>query len=122
MFLFHTISSYRYILRTYFIMFDERRNISLIYRRLLFLTIIIFSIYFLWSKFNSSSTIFQTKLIKNKSSIPTLARNIYLFLCENQLEVDSYSQMFPNIASDAVFYCWRENCNSTSFRHQVILI
>jgi hypothetical protein len=56
-----------------------------------------------------------------KSSIPTLARILYLFICENQAEVDSYAQIFPSITSDAIFYCWRENCNSSRFRTSIDL-
>jgi hypothetical protein len=104
-------------------MSDERRYISLIYRRLLLITIIILSIYFLWLKCNSSfslNTINELKLTK-ATSIPTLARNLYLFLCENQAEVNAYSQIFPSVTADAVFYCWRENCNSSLFRSSINL-
>ncbi|CAF3535814.1 unnamed protein product [Rotaria sordida] len=34
------------------------------------------------------------------SSIPTLTRILYLFLCENQIEADSYSKIFPSITAD----------------------
>ena len=50
------------------------------------------------------------------TSFPTLARVLYLFLCENQVEVDTYSQLFPSASADAIFYCWRENCNAARFR------
>ena len=51
-----------------------------------------------------------------KPLLPTLARVLYLFLCENQAEIDTYSQLFPSVSADAIFYCWRENCHSTRFR------
>jgi len=93
------------------------------HRRLLFFLILILSIVFLWLNRNSTSlnpTIEyknNSKLkLTTKSSIPTLARTLYLFLCENQAEVNSYSKIFPSISSDAIFYCWRENCNASNFR------
>lgn len=46
----------------------------------------------------------------------TLARVLYLFLCENQVEVDAYSQIFPSASADVVFLCWRENCSADKFR------
>ncbi|CAF2617582.1 unnamed protein product [Rotaria sp. Silwood2] len=101
---------------------------TLTYRSLLFFTIIIIFCFLLWLKWNSTSlhTIIEYKGKMNSkstkiSSIPTLARIIYLFLCENQLEVDSYSNIFPSISADAVFYCWRENCNSSRFRSSIYL-
>jgi hypothetical protein len=118
-------------------MFDEclfRRNnteqkiifqyhLTLTYRQFLFLIIISLFSFFLWLNFNSTSLNPMIRYkhnlnlkLKNNSSLPTLARIIYLFLCENQIEVDSYSKIFPSITSDAIFYCWHENCNSSRFR------
>lgn len=118
-------------------MFDEcsfRRNtiehklvfkcrFTLTYRRLLLFIIIILFIFILWlnRKSISSNSIIEIKeniprKLFKKSSQPTLARILYLFLCENQIEVDAYSKIFPSITSDAIFYCWRQNCNSSNFR------
>jgi hypothetical protein len=118
-------------------MFDEcslRRNNTeqkliftsrfiLTYRRLLLFIAILIFIFFLWLNFNSTSKYKENlnlKLLKPSSS-PTLARTLYLFLCENQAEVDLYSQIFPTVTADAAFYCWRENCNSSNFRSSIHL-
>jgi hypothetical protein len=59
--------------------------------------------------------------LRKTSSLPILARTLYLFICENQAEVDAYAPMFPSIAADAIFYCWRENCNASHFRQSMDL-
>jgi len=95
---------------------------TLTYQRLVLIIILILILFILWLNCNSTSLNplieykdnFNLKLTK-KSFQPTLARIIYLFICENQIEMDSYSQIFPSITSDAIFYCWRENCNSSHF-------
>ncbi|CAF5088902.1 unnamed protein product, partial [Rotaria sp. Silwood1] len=35
--------------------------------------------------------------------------------------VDAYSKIFPSVTADAIFYCWRENCNSSRFRSSIHL-
>ena len=42
--------------------------------------------------------------------LPKLARTIYLILCENQAEVDTYARAFPSITADVIYLCWRERC------------
>ena len=42
-------------------------------------------------------------------------------MCENQVEMDTYSSLFPSVTADAIFYCWHENCNSTRFRPSINL-
>ncbi|UJR23259.1 hypothetical protein I4U23_026279 [Adineta vaga] len=91
---------------------------TLSYRRLsLCITTFIF-IFFLWLSYTSTANYKNNEKVKllPKNSMPTLARVLYLFLCENQVEIDTYMQIFPSISADAVFYCWRENCNSSRFR------
>ena len=100
-------------------------RITVTYRHLLCLIIVISLILYLWLNCKSSPSSSIDAVIKysdhstiksiKKSSIPTLARVLYLFLCENQVEVDAYSQIFPSVTADVIFYCWRENCNSSSF-------
>jgi hypothetical protein len=48
-------------------------------------------------------------------SIPTIARVLYLFLCENQDEMNAYLKAFPSITADVMVLCWRENCLDTNF-------
>ncbi|CAF1529382.1 unnamed protein product [Adineta steineri] len=93
------------------------------YRRLCLFIIVIIFICISLLNYNS---IFKYKenlssKLTIKSSIPTLARILYLFICENQAEVDAYIQIFPSVTADAIFYCWRENCNSSSFRSSLHL-
>ena len=103
-------------------------RLTITYRRLSVLLIILLFIISLWFINTSTSPAlpiehnytFRAKMI-NKSSFPTLARTLYLYLCENQEEVNRYSQMFPSVSSDAIFYCWRENCNSSNFRSPINL-
>lgn len=98
-------------------------RLTITYRRLSILLIVLLFIISLWFFDISTSTVlpiehnytFHEEKI-NRSSFPTLARTLYLFLCENQAEVDAYSQMFPSVSSDAIFYCWRENCHSSNLR------
>ena len=101
---------------------------TLTYQRLLLFTILILSILFICSNFTSTSFNPMSRDSKSssfkssrKSSLPILARTLYLFLCENQAEIDTYSQIFPSISSDVAFYCWRENCNSSRFRSSLHL-
>jgi hypothetical protein len=51
----------------------------------------------------------------SSTSPRTLARVLYLFLCENQEEIDAYSKAFPSITADVMFLCWRTNCIDTNF-------
>ena len=46
---------------------------------------------------------------------PTIARVLYLLLCENQEEIDAYIYTFPSITADVMFICWRDNCFDTNF-------
>jgi hypothetical protein len=62
----------------------------------------------------SPSKLIQPSLSSLKS-VPTLARILYLFLCENQAEINAYSKAFPSITADVMFLCWKENCNDTNF-------
>ncbi|CAF1175022.1 unnamed protein product [Adineta ricciae] len=92
---------------------------AITYRRLTIFLITIAFIFLLWLSHTSTSkngNDEKLKLLQQQTSMPTLARVLYLFLCENQAEVQSYMQLFPSISADAVFYCWRENCNSSGFR------
>ena len=58
----------------------------------------------------------KTGLAPAPSDPPTVARVLYLFLCESQAEVNGYSQIFPSASADVVFLCWRENCTADKFR------
>ena len=77
----------------------------------------------LWRCFSSD---LHTHLYRNDSTsitrkpfpfetLPTVARVLYLFLCENQAEIDAYRHTFPSITADVMFFCWKENCVNTSF-------
>lgn len=50
-----------------------------------------------------------------KPTLPTLARILYLFLCENQNEVDEYANALPSISADVMFLCWEEDCMNKKF-------
>ena len=99
---------------------------GLTYRRLLFFIVLIFFVISVFY-FNFVFTIDKTNLILRKksvqttSSFPKLSRTLYLFLCENQHEMNIYSKIFPTVSSDAIFYCWRENCNSSLFHSSFVL-
>jgi hypothetical protein len=75
----------------------------------------------LFLKYNSQISVLQEnfllKLVQSSSSnsIPTIARTLYLFLCENQAEIDVYSNAFPSITADIMFLCWKQNCVDTNF-------
>ena len=73
------------------------------------------------TKFELPSSI-STRLLLSKltrsstSSLPTIARVLYLFLCENQDEINAYANAFPSVTADVMFFCWKENCIDTNFR------
>ena len=52
----------------------------------------------------------------SSQSLPTIARVLYLFLCENQDEINAYTNAFPSITADVMFFCWKGNCIDTNFR------
>lgn len=99
-------------------------RLSLTYRRLSIFVILFLLLVSIW--FNS--TLKSADRVKgynhtihskqtNQSTNPTIARILYLFLCENQAEVDAYAESFPSVSADAIFYCWNENCrHSAKFR------
>ena len=98
-------------------------RLTLTYRRVCICVILFLLIISVWLNCTSASSKLLVKYNRkidlqstNKSSVPTLARTLYLFLCENQAEVDAYSSSFPSVSSDAIFYCWHENCHSTKVR------
>ena len=66
------------------------------------------------TKRNLAFKICSTSLSSTKS-IPILARVLYLFLCENQAEINAYTKAFPSITADVMFLCWRENCIDSNF-------
>ena len=119
-------------------MFDEcsfRRNkpdrklvfkcrCTLTCRRISVFFILILLIGVLWLSWTSSSfnSLIGYRMNTHfQSSVPTLARTLYLFICENQAEVDAYAPMFPSVSADAIFYCWQENCNASRFRSSIDL-
>lgn len=64
---------------------------------------------------NTPSKTIQPSSSSSFESVSTIARVLYLFLCENQPEIDAYIHAFPSITADVMFLCWRENCNNTTF-------
>ena len=61
---------------------------------------------------------FLGKLIQRQlpsKSTPTIARVLYLFLCENQAEINAYTKAFPSITADVMFLCWKEDCTDATF-------
>jgi hypothetical protein len=57
----------------------------------------------------------ELKHIQSNEKVSTIARVLYLFLCENQAEINAYSKAFPSITADVMFFCWKENCNHSNF-------
>ena len=53
--------------------------------------------------------------MNSSQSLPTIARVLYLFLCENQDEINAYAKAFPTVTADIMVLCWRENCIDTNF-------
>lgn len=87
-------------------------------RILIFWSLFLISWLILKYSFSSSvsSKIFSSKFIKSSSKPkPTIARVLYLFLCENQNEVNMYIRAFPSISADVMFLCWKENCIDNNF-------
>jgi len=84
---------------------------------LLFLLVIISLVF----KHHPNTFIFNNNfLLKSNqrlssNSIPTIARTLYLFLCENQAEIDMYKNAFPSVTADIMFFCWKQNCIDTHF-------
>ena len=82
---------------------------------------VLFLIIWLFLKYNSRISVLQEnsllKLVQSSSSnsTPTIARTLYLFLCENQAEIDVYNNAFPSITADIMFLCWKQNCVDTNF-------
>jgi hypothetical protein len=82
---------------------------------------LIFLIIWILFQYNSQLPICKDNLLSHvtkhssSESIPTIARVLYLFLCENQYEVDSYKKSLPSITADVMFFCWKENCLDTNF-------
>lgn len=80
-------------------------------KKFFFLCLILFiGIYF----FNQSyPTINDHQLGKQQETPdrPTLARSLYMYLCENQAEVDAYLRALPTITADVMLLCWKENCS-----------
>jgi len=91
-----------------------------IYQRA-FCLIISFLLFCLNYIFFISNDFFIKNSEQKISSFPKLSRTLYLFLCENQHEMNIYSKIFPTVSSDAIFYCWRENCNSSLFHSSFVL-
>lgn len=54
-------------------------------------------------------------ILRNLESDRTIARILYLFLCENEDEVNRYSKSFPSVTADVMFFCWRDICNDRNF-------
>ena len=75
-------------------------------------------------KINLHHTILNYSLLSNSTrspsnsfkSLPTIARVLYLFLCENQDEINAYKNALPSITADVMFLCWKGNCIDTNFR------
>jgi hypothetical protein len=65
---------------------------------------------------NSNLQIKSFLLLNESKTIPTIARVLYLFLCENQFEVEEYSGVLPSITADVMFFCWKESCDYTEFK------
>ena len=80
-----------------------------------------------WSMRHQNSLISSPNKIESleigheKSPSVVLARVLYLFLCENQAEVDIYLKTFPTITADVLLYCWRETCSYSVANQQQIL-
>ncbi len=69
----------------------------------------------IYSKHNLHVSIFKKNSNTLKPNGPTIARVLYLFLCENQAEMNGYSKVLPSTTADVMFFCWKENCNDTNF-------
>jgi hypothetical protein len=62
-------------------------------------------------KYNLQTSLFKTILpskcvqpsFSSLKSVPIVARILYLFLCENQAEINGYSKAFPSITADVMF-------------------
>ena len=65
----------------------------------------------LLSKFVQSSSSSSS----SSESTLTIARVLYLFLCEDQNEINEYIKGFPSITADVMFLCWRSDCVDDNF-------
>ncbi|CAF1575743.1 unnamed protein product [Rotaria magnacalcarata] len=93
---------------------------TIMFRLCVFLTL--FLVLWLFTKYNlRRSSIFQEDFLSISASfppsksIPTIARVLYLFLCENQAEINAYRSVLPSITGDVMFFCWKKNCFNTNF-------
>jgi hypothetical protein len=85
-------------------------------------SILSFLFFVIWLFSNNFQTLTSRKNVPSKliqpsstpKSIPTIARVLYLFLCENQDEVKAYIKVFSSITADVMFYCWRANCTNAN--------
>nr|ACC43949.1 unknown [Philodina roseola]ACC43960.1 unknown [Philodina roseola] len=104
----------RSILGKHLIIFTIQRRWSFLCG---FLILLVFS---MWRFSSVKSIKKENHSIDGKfNSLPTLSRVLYLFICENQVEVDHYAKIFPSVSADAIFYCWGQNCNTTKFRPSI---
>ncbi|CAF1346832.1 unnamed protein product [Rotaria magnacalcarata] len=81
----------------------------------LFLLISLFFTYNLRYSICSKHILSDLTSFSSSKSIPTIARVIYLLLCENQVEINAYIDVLPSITADVIFFCWKENCFNTNF-------
>jgi hypothetical protein len=102
-------------------LFNNGKTIRRIIVRYSILSFLFFIVWLL-SKNNFQTSIFRknflSKFVQPSSTqqpIPTIARVLYLFLCEHQDEINAYTKAFPSITADVMFFCWRANCNNTNF-------
>ena len=123
--MFHTGSAHRFLIERAFML---KCCLSFTYRRVLLCLVALILIFLFYVSYTSaSSTLIDGQeddafsRISQQTSLPTLARVLYLFMCENQAEMDTYSTLFPSVTADVIFYCWHENCNSTHFRPSINL-
>lgn len=89
-------------------------NRGIFIRLNIFLLIFLFLCFYLKYNFRLSILKNNVKTL-NPNLFPKIARVLYLFLCENQVEVDTYAKSLPSITADVLFICWKENCNNNTF-------
>ena len=88
-------------------------------------TILVFLFLVIWLvlKLNDLSATLKHSLLSkfvpasstSSNSSLTVARVLYLFLCEDQNEINAYIKAFPSITADVMFLCWRNNCVDEKF-------
>lgn len=81
----------------------------------LLFVICVYSLYNVQSSTSQHIFLINSTVLPRSRSIPTIARVLYLFLCENQAEIDAYKNAFPSVTADVMFFCWKENCFRTNF-------